>query len=92
MKKIWNLLEFVKEWGFVIFDCLCIIIVVALIERNHRNKTVEFTNNIDSIKIVNSRIEYELIKLDSVKNEEIDKVDSIDNNDAINQFWWLLSK
>lgn len=93
MKKIWNLLGFIKQYLFWIIIGLCVIIVIALIEKNHNVTPVEGpTINIDSIKGVNSRIEEEIIKLDSIKYEEISKVDSIDNNDAVNMFWWLLSK
>lgn len=92
MKKIWNLLDFFKKNWFWLFILLCVIIIVVLI-RNNKNTPVEgTTTNIDSIKGVNSRIEEEIIKLDSIKYEEINKVDSIDNNDAVNLFWWLLSR
>lgn len=93
MKKILNLLDFFKKNWFWLFILLCVIIVIVLIHKNYKTTPVEeYTHTTDSIKGVNSRIEEEIIKLDSIKYEKINKVDSADNNDAINLFWWLLSK
>lgn len=94
MKKI---LTWLSKEGNAITAFMCalalLLIIIGIISHNeHKNTPVEEHVIIvnDSIKGVNASIEKQIYNIDSVRNEYIKKVDSLDNNSTIELFWKLL--
>ena len=70
---------------FALLIGYCINTCVSYNERIYNNKHV-----IDSIKIVNKEYKNQLNKLDSIKNEEIIEVKTLDNDSTVKLFYRLI--
>lgn len=70
---------------FALLIGYCINTCVSYNERINNNKHI-----IDSIKTVNKEYKNQLNKLDSIKNEEIIEVKTLDNDSTVKLFYRLI--
>lgn len=102
MKKILDLIKYLfKDADFVmVFIIFCVVFANVIfactletcVSCNSTKTPVEESTNIDSIKGANVTIEKQITNLDSIKNELHNKIDSIDDDAAIELFKKLLSE
>lgn len=71
---------------------ILILTLLRAVKHKETSSYVEENKNIDSIKEVNKIIVIEVNKLDSIKNEEIIRVKSLDNDSTIKLFYELIRK
>ena len=82
---------------FIIIFVLCIVFSVFRVYYNSFKKTEKVStpvenNEIDSITKENDKLIIEVKSLDSIKNEKVSEVKSLDNDSTLRLFYKLIRK
>lgn len=82
-----------KKQVLIYILCCLIILLIGSIARECSNLPVKGIDEPkDSLIVVNDSLKIQVIKLDSIKNEEVKKVLNISNDSSIKLFKELVSK
>lgn len=97
MKKIWILIDkfgLMIMLGMIMLNIILNIITLHYIKKNIEQTPVEGISHrtIDSLRGVNSVLELELNKLDSIRKDVKDKVINLNDTASVSLFWELLSE